>query len=207
MRGSCSGVLWMQKLRPHPGGSPGLSKVPFKKNFFIKPCVIYFAYCQGLWFANFCLSGSFYFIFSKTPLNKDCKMSGIVKKLCLVVRWIMFHPDNKRNGWLGVQKQLPTYLIKSQDCVLRAWSELNSPLTWVVWGQKYIVSSEPQLHVTFHGIIENVHIPFWCLDSPVASSSGTCQMVNNHPWIQARNWESTWGHSKKAFPLLKISIC
>ena len=35
----------------------------------------------------------FYFIFSKTSPNKDCEMSGIVKRLWLVIRLIVFRPD------------------------------------------------------------------------------------------------------------------
>ena len=57
--------------------------------------------------------GSLYFIFSKTSPNKECEMSGIVKKRLLTCdyRWMncVFHWCH-RNGWLGVKIQLYTYL-------------------------------------------------------------------------------------------------
>ena len=43
----------------------------------------------------------------QNPPNKDCEMSGSVKRLWLVCRRIVFRPDS----WLGIKKQLLTYLF------------------------------------------------------------------------------------------------
>ena len=51
--------------------------------------------------------------FSPKPLlTKDCEMSGTVKRLWLISYGEMncVSPWCNRNGWLGVKKQVPTYL-------------------------------------------------------------------------------------------------
>ena len=59
----------------------------------MQPCImICFAYCQGLQTTNFCLSGSFSFIFSSN-ISKQRLGNVWNCDFFLMIRWIVFHPS------------------------------------------------------------------------------------------------------------------
>ena len=130
------GKKWMYLLTcgRRLAGSPGLSTVrsfsAWSRNISLHNMLCLLS--QGLYPTHFCLPGWFNFIFSKTSPNKD-KMSGTVKRLWLVIRWIVFRLDNiitETVNWTS-KKQLPTHLSGFPSSSLRFSAELQySSLTY-----------------------------------------------------------------------------
>ena len=112
-----TGVVWT--VTPSHGRSPGLSNGSLFLNIALHnnalPYTAKASLCQLIFAFRFVL----YFIFQQIVSNGTeysslyCIVSNIrncEKPLTILLGWIMFCPDITGNGWLGVKKQLPTYL-------------------------------------------------------------------------------------------------